>query len=116
MSASAHSWKGLPIGAKAFIGLVIAAGMASLLQAAIHQSSKNIAEFICYLGIAVLASVFSATGSYANPQAYTNGMTSAVWVGVAVLVRCSSALPRRLTTYWRTPRPSSKRKISTSSW
>src|SRR5258708_16496464 len=56
MSASAHSWKGLPLGAKAFIGLVIAAGMASLLQAAIHQSSKNIAEFICYLGIAVLAS------------------------------------------------------------
>src|SRR5713101_6320442 len=56
MSASAHSWKGLPLGAKAFIGLVIAAGMASLLQAAIHQSSKNIAEFICYLGIAILAS------------------------------------------------------------
>ena len=56
MSTSAHSWKGLPIGAKAFVGLVIAGGMASLLQAAIHQSSKNIAEFICYLGIAVLAS------------------------------------------------------------
>jgi diguanylate cyclase (GGDEF)-like protein/putative nucleotidyltransferase with HDIG domain len=56
MSTSTHSWKGLPIGAKAFIGLVIAAGMASLMQAAIHQSSKNIAEFICYLGIAILAS------------------------------------------------------------
>src|SRR5437879_13574881 len=56
MSASAHSWKGLPIGAKAFIGLVIAAGMASLLEAAVHQSSRNIAEFICYLGIAILAS------------------------------------------------------------
>jgi diguanylate cyclase (GGDEF)-like protein/putative nucleotidyltransferase with HDIG domain len=61
MSASAHSWKGLPIGAKAFIGLVIAAGTASLLQAAIHQSSKNIAEFICYLGIAVLASRLRVT-------------------------------------------------------
>jgi diguanylate cyclase (GGDEF)-like protein/putative nucleotidyltransferase with HDIG domain len=56
MSTSAHSWKGLPIGAKAFVGLVIAAGMASLLEGAIHQSSKNIAEFICYLGIAILAS------------------------------------------------------------
>src|SRR5580704_19496587 len=56
MSASTHSWRGLPIGAKAFIGLVIAAGMASLLQAAIHQNSKNIAEFICYMGIAILAS------------------------------------------------------------
>jgi diguanylate cyclase (GGDEF)-like protein/putative nucleotidyltransferase with HDIG domain len=56
MSTSTHSWRGLPIGAKAFVGLVIAAGMASLIQAAIHQSSKNIAEFICYLGIAILAS------------------------------------------------------------
>src|SRR6202161_1386770 len=56
MPESTHSWRGLPIGAKAFIGLVIAAGMASLLHVAIHQSSKNIAEFICYLGIAILAS------------------------------------------------------------
>jgi diguanylate cyclase (GGDEF)-like protein/putative nucleotidyltransferase with HDIG domain len=56
MSASAHSWKSLPAGARFFIGLVIVAGMASLLQAAIHQSSNNIAEFICYLGVALLAS------------------------------------------------------------
>src|SRR5258708_7539662 len=56
MSGITHSWKGLPIGAKAFVGLVITAGMASLLEGAIHQSSKNIAEFICYLGIAILAS------------------------------------------------------------
>jgi diguanylate cyclase (GGDEF)-like protein/putative nucleotidyltransferase with HDIG domain len=61
MSTSSQSWKGLPIGAKAFIGLVIAAGMASLLQAAVHQSSKNIAEFICYLGIAILASRLRVT-------------------------------------------------------
>src|ERR1700731_5510881 len=56
MSTTTQSWRGLPIGAKAFIGLVIAAGMAALLEGAIHQSSKNIAEFICYLGIAILAS------------------------------------------------------------
>ncbi len=37
------------------------------------------------LGVAVLASVFSSTGSYASPQAYTDGMTSAIWVGAAVL-------------------------------
>src|SRR5271156_4252809 len=61
MSASTHSWRGLPIGAKAFIGLVIAAGMAALLPAAAHQNSKNIAEFICYLGIAVLASRLRVT-------------------------------------------------------
>jgi diguanylate cyclase (GGDEF)-like protein/putative nucleotidyltransferase with HDIG domain len=61
MSVSAHSWKGLPIGAKAFIGLVIAAGMATLLQAAIHPISRNIAEFICYLGVAILASRLRVT-------------------------------------------------------
>jgi diguanylate cyclase (GGDEF)-like protein/putative nucleotidyltransferase with HDIG domain len=61
MSASAHSWKSLPIGARFFIGLVIVAGMASLLQAAIHQSSNNIAEFICYLGVAILASRLRVT-------------------------------------------------------
>ncbi|MBE2318120.1 DHA2 family efflux MFS transporter permease subunit [Solirubrobacter sp. CPCC 204708] len=37
------------------------------------------------LGVAVLASVFAATGSYASPQAYVDGMTSAAWVGAAVL-------------------------------
>src|SRR5271166_2546703 len=56
MSASTNSWRGLPIGAQVFVGLVIAAGTACLLQAAIHQNSKNIAEFICYMGIAILAS------------------------------------------------------------
>ena len=61
MSTSAHSWKGLSLGAKAFIGLVIAAGTVCLLQAAIHQNSKNIAEFICYLGIAILASRLRVT-------------------------------------------------------
>ncbi len=32
------------------------AGIGTLLQAAIHPRSKNISEFICYLGIAILAS------------------------------------------------------------
>jgi diguanylate cyclase (GGDEF)-like protein/putative nucleotidyltransferase with HDIG domain len=61
MSAHSHSWKPLPVGAKAFIGLVVFAGTATLLYGAIHQSSKNIAEFICYLGIAILASRLKVT-------------------------------------------------------
>src|SRR5271166_2900003 len=61
MSTQSQSWRGLPVGARVFIGLVIAAGMASLLPAAIHQSSNNIAEFICYLGIAILASRLRVT-------------------------------------------------------
>jgi len=61
MSASSHSWRELPRGAQGFVLLVITAGLASLLQAAIHQTSKNIAEFICYLGVAVLASRLRVT-------------------------------------------------------
>src|SRR5580658_2981305 len=61
MSTSAHSWKGLPLGANAFIGVVIAAGTACLLQAAIGHSSRNIAEFLCYLGIAILGSRLRVT-------------------------------------------------------
>jgi hypothetical protein len=37
------------------------------------------------LGVAVLASVFAAHGSLASPQEFTNGLTSAIWVGAAVL-------------------------------
>src|ERR1700723_1813131 len=61
MSGSTNSWRGLPAGAQVLVGLVIAAGTACLLQGAIHQSSKNIAEFICYLGIAILASRLRVT-------------------------------------------------------
>lgn len=42
--------------AKLFISLVVIGGLGTLIYGAIHQSSKNIAEFICYLGIAILAS------------------------------------------------------------
>src|ERR1700740_1358991 len=49
-------WKVLSVPAKLFISLVVLAGLATLSYGAIHQSSRNIAEFICYLGIAILAS------------------------------------------------------------
>src|SRR6202050_1706419 len=61
MSTSTNSWRGLPLKAQVFVGVVIAAGMVCLVQAAIHQSSKNIAEFICYLGIAILGSRLRVT-------------------------------------------------------
>ena len=35
--------------------------------------------------MAVLASVFSAHGSYASPQAYTAGLTAALPIGAVVL-------------------------------
>jgi nitrate/nitrite transporter NarK len=48
-------------------------------------ATNAIRELGGVLGIAVLATVFASHGSYASPQAYTDGMTSAVWVGAAVL-------------------------------
>src|SRR5208282_4966098 len=56
LPAHSHSWRGLSVAAKLFISLVVIAGLSTLVYGGIHQSSKNIAEFICYLGIAILAS------------------------------------------------------------
>jgi diguanylate cyclase (GGDEF)-like protein/putative nucleotidyltransferase with HDIG domain len=53
---ASRSWKGMSLPAKLFIALMIVAGTGTLVYGGIHQSSRNIAEFICYLGIAILAS------------------------------------------------------------
>jgi diguanylate cyclase (GGDEF)-like protein/putative nucleotidyltransferase with HDIG domain len=55
------SWRGLSLSAKLFIGVIVIAGTATLVYGGIHQSSRNIAEFICYLGIAILASRLKVT-------------------------------------------------------
>src|SRR5881398_3071771 len=43
------------------------------------------------LGVAVLASVFSHYGGYTSQQAFTDGLTPAVWVGAAVVALGSIA-------------------------
>jgi EmrB/QacA subfamily drug resistance transporter len=48
-------------------------------------ATNAIRELGGVLGIAVLATVFANNGSYASPEAYTNGMSAAIWVGAAVL-------------------------------
>jgi MFS family permease len=48
-------------------------------------ATNAIRELGGVMGVAVLASVFTTHGSYASPQAYTDGMIPAVWVGAAVL-------------------------------
>jgi EmrB/QacA subfamily drug resistance transporter len=66
--------------ANAVLGAVepAAAGQAS-------GATNAIRELGGVLGVSVLASVFSAHGSYASPAAFTHGVTAAVWVGAAVL-------------------------------
>ncbi len=51
-----RSWRALSFPAKLFIALIVVSGLGTLIYGGIHQTSKNIAEFICYVGIAVLAS------------------------------------------------------------
>jgi EmrB/QacA subfamily drug resistance transporter len=59
-------------------------------------ATNAIRELGGVLGIAVLATVFTSHGSYVSPQAFVNGLTPALWVGVAVLAAgalIAAALP-----------------------
>jgi hypothetical protein len=74
------------------MALVFAPAANAVLQAvrpeeAGHASGATnaVRELGGVLGVAVLATVFTSSGSYASPAAYTEGMTSAVWIGAAVL-------------------------------
>ena len=62
--------------------------LSSVPTAAAGQASgatNAIREVGGVLGIAVLATVFSGAGSYASPQAFSNGLQPAILVGAAVL-------------------------------
>ncbi len=47
--------------------------------------SNTVREVGGVFGVAVLASVFSAVGGYASPAGFTEGLSSALWVGAAVV-------------------------------
>jgi EmrB/QacA subfamily drug resistance transporter len=69
-------------------------------------ATNAIRELGGVMGVAVLASVFTSHGSYASPQAYTDGMVSAVWVGAAVLAvgaLVALTIPRRAGRAAATP-------------
>jgi EmrB/QacA subfamily drug resistance transporter len=64
------------------------AALGSVRPAEAGQASgatNAIRELGGVFGVAVLASIFSAHGSYASPHAYTAGLTAALPVGAAVL-------------------------------
>ncbi|MGH2887974.1 MAG: MFS transporter, partial [Solirubrobacteraceae bacterium] len=55
-------------------------------EAGLASGATNaIRELGGVFGVAVLASVFSAHGSYASPHAYTSGLTAALPIGAIVL-------------------------------
>ncbi|HST39756.1 MAG TPA: MFS transporter, partial [Conexibacter sp.] len=48
-------------------------------------ATNTIREIGGVLGVSVLSTVFAGAGSYASPQAFTDGLVAALWVGAAVL-------------------------------
>ncbi|MFG2500006.1 DHA2 family efflux MFS transporter permease subunit [Streptomyces sp. NPDC048441] len=66
---------------------------ASLVMSSVRPSEQGIAsgannalrEVGGALGIAILASVFSAQGGYGSPQSYVDGLAPALWVGAAMV-------------------------------
>jgi EmrB/QacA subfamily drug resistance transporter len=64
-------------------------------------ANNAIREIGGVLGVAVLASVFTGSGAYGSPQAFVDGLTPALWVGVAVLAAGAAivlALPFKTPT------------------
>jgi EmrB/QacA subfamily drug resistance transporter len=53
--------------------------------------NNTIREVGGVLGVAVLATVFSAVGGYTSGTAFVNGMTAAVWVGAAIVALAAVA-------------------------
>jgi EmrB/QacA subfamily drug resistance transporter len=84
------------------------APVANLVLSAVRRAEEGkasgvnnaIREVGGVFGVAVLASVFSATGSYATPVAFVHGLTAAVWVGagaVGLAALAAFTIPRRNT-------------------
>src|SRR3954470_9108734 len=74
------------------MALVFAPAANAVLKSVRHEetgqasgATNAIRELGGVLGVAVLAAVFSANGSYASPQAFIDGVAPALWVGAAVL-------------------------------
>ncbi|MGW2866197.1 DHA2 family efflux MFS transporter permease subunit [Streptomyces sp. NPDC001205] len=79
---------------------------ANLVMSSVRPSEQGIAsgannalrEVGGALGIAVLASVFSARGGYGSAQAFVDGLAPALWVGAAAVAAAAASallLPRR---------------------
>jgi MFS family permease len=69
------------------------APIANVVLSAVRQDQEGkasgannaIREVGGVFGVAVLASVFSAYGSYLSPQAYVDGLVPAMWAGVVIV-------------------------------
>ncbi|MEO3754785.1 DHA2 family efflux MFS transporter permease subunit [Streptomyces sp. B6B3] len=67
-------------------GAMVMASVAESEQGIASGVNNALREVGGALGVAVLASVFTAQGGYETPQAFTDGLVPALWVGVVALV------------------------------
>jgi len=67
------------------IANVILSAVRSEEEGKASGANNAIRELGGVFGVAVLASIFSASGSYVSPQAFVDGMIPALWVGAVVV-------------------------------
>ena len=67
------------------VGTVVLGAVRPIEQGMASGANNSIREIGGVFGVAVLASVFSARGGYASPQAFVDGLVPAVAVGAAVV-------------------------------
>jgi EmrB/QacA subfamily drug resistance transporter len=81
------------------IANVVLSAVANHEEGKASGANNAIREVGGVFGVAVLASVFSAYGSYQSPQAYVTGLVPAVWIGAAIVAVgavVALAIPSRL--------------------
>ncbi len=81
------------------IANVVLSAVANHEEGKASGANNAIREVGGVFGVAVLASVFSAYGSYATPETYLAGLVPAMWVGAAIVgigAVAALAIPARL--------------------
>lgn len=84
-------------------GAILMGSVAPVEQGMASGVNNSVREVGGALGVALLASVFAANGDYVPPQAFTDGLAPALWVGAASLLAAAVAMlwvrrePRHVT-------------------
>jgi EmrB/QacA subfamily drug resistance transporter len=97
------------------MGLVFAPSASALLSVVTPQragqasgTNNAIREVGGVFGVAVMSTIFAGAGSFASPQAFVDGFTTALWVGAAVVgvgALVALALPARRAAVRETAAP-----------
>jgi len=73
------------------VATVLMGSVAPEEQGIASGANNSLREVGGALGVAVLSAVFTAHGSYADPKAFADGLTPALWVGTASIAAAAVA-------------------------